>query len=56
MCGSKALVLFSFLAYCSAYNIDVKTDNHVIKQGQGGSLFGYSLSLHTGKGFKRVPT
>ena len=56
MSGTRAFILLSFLAYCSAFNIDVKTTNVILfndgsSKAANGSLFGFSISLNNGKNF-----
>ena len=55
MSCSRAFVLLLFVAYCSAFNIDVKTSHHILFNKDGkiknGSLFGFSISLNNGRNF-----
>ena len=51
MSVGQIFVLFSLLACCSAYNIDVRTNQVLVKEGVDGSMFGFSIALNDGKGF-----
>ena len=59
MSGTRAFILLSFLAYCSAFNIDVKTNviifNNDSSEASNGSLFGFSISLNNGMNFGPDP-
>ncbi|XP_028391032.1 integrin alpha-PS2-like [Dendronephthya gigantea] len=61
-CG-KAFVLFSFLTYWASLinsdkidQIDVNIDSNLVFKGKDKTLFGYSLTLHTGQYFGDKPS
>lgn len=59
----KVFALYSFLIYCSGFinsdkidQIDVNIDSNLVFKGENDTLFGYSLTLHTGEFFQDSPT